>query len=230
MLWYKAWLELRWRFAFLAGSILILWLMPYWMPWIASAPVSRMWVGIQLEFVLLSIFAAIYMAGTGINTQTTYAATSGFHGSMLFTLSLPVSRWRLLAVRAGLGALMTGAAVILLAWHTLLHAPVSANGWQALACITRVLVCTMAVYAVSVLMACVLDEMWAFTGAVMVWSAVFMMQYRSDAVARLSPLRGLSLISYPVGAPMPWAMLAASLVLSGIFLGAALLVLKRKEY
>jgi hypothetical protein len=40
----------------------------------------------------------------------------------------------------------------------------------------------------------------------------------------------LSLISYPVGAPMPWALLAASLVLSGIFLGAALLVLKRKEY
>ena len=32
MLWYKAWLETRWRFIFALGSIVLLWFMPEWIP------------------------------------------------------------------------------------------------------------------------------------------------------------------------------------------------------
>src|SRR5260370_17949501 len=43
------------------------------------------------------------LGGAGIVTQPSLQATKGFHGSTLFTLSLPVSRLRLLAVRASIG-------------------------------------------------------------------------------------------------------------------------------
>ena len=70
---------------------------------------------------MLYIFTAIFLAGSGVNSQTTYGLTSGSHGSMLFTLSLPVSRRRLLFVRAGLGAIQTSVLVAILAGFTLLQ-------------------------------------------------------------------------------------------------------------
>jgi len=230
MLWYKAWLETRWRFAFLIGSILLVWLMPLWLPSLSAVPASRQWFGLQLESVLLCTFAAIYLAGAGINSQTMYAATSGFHGSMLFTLSLPVSRRRLLFVRAGLGAILTCILVIAMAGYALFHRPEPASASQALSYIARDVVCTMAVYSLSVLLACVLDEMWQFMGACFAWIAVYLLQSRFPVVALVSPLRGMSLIPYSGKVPTPWAPVLASLVLVGGLLYTSVLMLQRKEY
>src|ERR1017187_9106791 len=163
MLWYKAWIETRWRFALMVGLVLLTWLTPLWLPSIgirlpSGVPESRLWMGVHLGSVLLYIYTAIFLAGSGINSQTTYGATSGFHGSMLFTLSLPVSRRRLLFVRAGLGALQTSALVAIMAGFSLFQRPGATSALQSLAYITRAIVCNMAVYALSVLLACLLDE------------------------------------------------------------------------
>jgi hypothetical protein len=235
MLWYKAWLETRWRFVFMLGSVLLVWLAPQWLPSLGfrlppGVPASRLWMAIHLGSVLLYIVAANFLAGSGVNSQTTYAATSGFHGSMLFTLSLPVSRRRLLLVRAGLGALQTGVLVAIMAVYTLFHLPGGASTFQALEYIARAIICTIAVYALSVLLACVLDEMWQFYAACSCWIAFYLLQSRFAFVSWISPLRGMSLFSYPVTAPMPWAPVAASLALAGVFLCASVLVLQRKEY
>jgi hypothetical protein len=187
-------------------------------------------MGLQLGSVLLYIFTAIYLAGSGINSQTMYAATSGFHGSMFFTLSLPVSRRRLLLVRAGLGALLTCGLVVIMAGYILHLRPEATSALQALMYMTRVIVCSMAVYALSVLLACVLDEMWQFMVACIFWAVVFVLQSRIDLVARVSPLRGMSLISFPLTAPMPWTPVVASLVLTGVLLRMSVAVLQRKEY
>ena len=228
MLWYKAWLETRWRFVFVIGSMMLVWLTPLWLP--GAAPPERLWLGLQLGWVLLYIFAAVFLAGAGINTQTMYAATPGFHGSMLFTLSLPVSRRRLLFVRAGLGAIETCVFVAIMAGFALFQGPGATSALQALLYGTRAIVCTLPVYALSVLLACVLDEMLQFMGAGLCWSAVFLLQSRSVVVSRISPLRGMSLVSYPVTAPMPWAPIVASVVFAGVFLYASVLVLQRREY
>lgn len=233
MLWYKAWLETRWRFVFILGSILLVWVAPLWLPSTgvsAAVAASRMGRALQLESALLYIFAAIYLAGAGINTQTVYAATTGFHGSMLFTLSMPVSRRRLLLVRAGLGAILTGLLVAIVAGYTLLHQPGSASARAIVEYIARAIICTMAVYSLSVLMACVLDEMWQFMGGCCVWVAFFMLQSRFAVLSSLSPLRGMSLICYPLGGPMPWMTVLSSLAFAGAFLCASALVLQRKEY
>src|ERR1035441_1884922 len=91
MLWYKAWLETRWRFVFTIGWMMLPWLA---IPLLGVNP-ERLWRSLELESVLLYCFAALFLAGAGINSQTFYAATAGYHGSMLYTLSLPVSRRRL---------------------------------------------------------------------------------------------------------------------------------------
>jgi hypothetical protein len=187
-------------------------------------------MGVHLGSVLLYIVAANFLAGSGVNSQTTYAATSGFHGSMLFTLSLPVSRRRLLLVRAGLGALQTSVLVAVMAGYTLLQRPGGASALQAIEYIARAIACTMAVYALSVLMACVLDEMWQFYAACFCWIGFYLLQSRFAAISWISPLRGMSLISYPLAAPMPWAPILASLALAGVFLWASVVVLHRKEY
>lgn len=230
MLWFKAWLETRWRFAFLIGSMLLSWLMPLWLPSLSAVPSSRQWFGLQLESVLLSIFAAIYLAGAGINSQTMYAATSGFHGSMLFTLSLPVSRRRLLLVRAGLGAVLTCTLVVAMAAYVLFHRPEPTSTSQAIAYIARATVCSMAVYALSVLLACVLDEMWQFMGACLAWIAVYLLQSRFAVVAWVSPIRGMSISSYSSAAWMSLAPVLTSVVLVGVFLYSSVLILRRKEY
>src|ERR1035438_4815038 len=103
-------------------------------------------MGVHLGSVMLYIIAANFLAGSGVNSQTTYAATSGFHGSMFFTLSLPVSRRQLLFVRAGLGALLTSALVAILAGYTLFQKPGGASVFEALEYIVRSLACTTAVY------------------------------------------------------------------------------------
>ena len=235
MLWYKAWLETRWRFVFMVGSILLIWLTPLWLPFFGfrlpqGIPASNIWMGIHLGSVMLYIVAANFLAGSGVNSQTTYAATSGFHGSMFFTLSLPVSRRRLLFVRAGLGALLTSALVAILAGYTLFQKPGGANIFEALEYIVRSIACTTAVYGFSVLMACVLDEMWQFYAAGFFWMAFFLVQSRASFVAWISPLRGMSLFSYPSAAPFPWAPIVASLAFAGVCLCASVLVLQRKEY
>jgi hypothetical protein len=59
-----------------------------------------------LTFFLFLI--PLMLAGAGIKTQRIlFETTKGLQGSVYFTLSLPVSRLRLLATRAGLGMLET---------------------------------------------------------------------------------------------------------------------------
>jgi hypothetical protein len=233
MLWFKAWLEVRWRFAFMVGTILLIWLSPTWIGATGVQPgvaASRQWMGIQMGSVLLYVLSAIYLAGSGINSQTMYGATTGFHGSMFFTLSLPISRRRLLFARAGLGALLTCLLGVIMVGYILYQRPEATSALQALVYLTRVIACTLPIYALSVLLACVLDEMWQFMGACFFWIAVFILQAKFDWIARISPLRGMSLNCYPITAPMPWAVVLGALALAGFLTWAAVAVVQRKEY
>ncbi len=227
MLWYKSWLETRWRFIFSVGAIFLIRLPGLFRD---PPPADRLWFGLQLGSTLICIFAALFLAGAGINSQTTYAATSGFHGSMLFTLSLPVSRRRLFFVRAAAGAIEAGLVIAAMVGLTLYWAPFAVSASQVFQSGVRVLVCALPVYALSALLACVFDEVWQFTGATMCLAALWMLQSRSDLLARFSPLRGLSLVSYPATAPMPWAPLIASVAAAAVLLSASVLILDRKQY
>jgi hypothetical protein len=149
---------------------------------------------------------------------------------MLFTLALPVSRRRLLFARAGLGAFLTCILVVVMTGYILHLRPEATSVLQALIYLARVIACTMAIYAFSVLLACVFDEIWQFTGAFIFWTAVFLLQAKFDWIARISPLRGMSLNCYPITAPMPWGAVLGSLALTVLLTWVSVLVVQRKEY
>ena len=119
MLWLKGWLETRSRVAFAltwaAGFLLLF-----------GAGVARregappdVNTGLQAlsAMALVWVFVPVWLAGAGVRTQSAFGAgaTRGLHGSTHFTLSLPVSRARLLLVRATLGLLETAVVIGLLA-------------------------------------------------------------------------------------------------------------------
>jgi hypothetical protein len=83
---------------------------------------------------------------------------------------------------------------------------------------------------VAVLFSCLLETWWLFMAQSFFWTILLMLQFKFSVVAWLSPLRGMSLISYPLTAPMPWAPLLASVALAGVCLFASVVVLERKEY
>src|SRR5271156_3514225 len=95
MLWYKGWLETRFNvFALITVACLFSWVGP---------PAGQDLIGL-VGFLLAII--PLNLAGSGIKTQSPLIK-KGCHGSTYFTLSLPVSRFRLCATRAGLGMLET---------------------------------------------------------------------------------------------------------------------------
>src|SRR5215831_12155577 len=117
MLWYKYWLETRFRtlLGLAAPSFAII--------------VNGRTAGLHPE-VPATVFAFIWAAlpcwvglsGAGVRTQPTFRATKGEHGSMYFTLGMPVSRLRLLCTRAAVGLVEFAALVAIVcvaAWATI---------------------------------------------------------------------------------------------------------------
>jgi hypothetical protein len=104
MLWYKSWRETQYRLLFSLG-VAGFWLIVFFaMRFIAPPPGAR--PAANFAFIATTFVVVIYtwLAGAGIVTQPAFqAAGGGLYGSTQFTLSLPVSRFRLLAIRAGIG-------------------------------------------------------------------------------------------------------------------------------
>src|SRR5215472_11250642 len=111
MLWMKDWLETRWRFVFGLG------LGAFLLINVAAdnVPADQPFAIVKLVNILAFFWAviAIMLGGAGINTQAAFRATKGLHGSMYFTLALPVSRFRLLATRVAIGMLELTAVIML---------------------------------------------------------------------------------------------------------------------
>jgi ABC-2 type transport system permease protein len=124
MLWYKGWLETRWKLLFLLAFYTAVFVIGANSPPPAASPGSKAPAQVMAlagSSTALMMVACVMLAGTGIATQPSFVVTKGLHGSTLFTLSLPVSRFRLLALRASLGWLEVAGVVgsICGLWFTL---------------------------------------------------------------------------------------------------------------
>ena len=94
MLWYKSWLETRVRAA-VALFFMGVFLFGEYRS-VLAAP--RSLFDVEQSAWLVVPMICIMLSGAGIVTQPAFQATKGLHGSTLFTLSLPVTRFRLLAI------------------------------------------------------------------------------------------------------------------------------------
>jgi hypothetical protein len=135
----------------------------------------------------------------------------------------------LLLTRAGVGALEVVGFVLLAALIQLLLRPATLSASSLARYAGGALVSTLAIYALSTLLACLLDEMWQFSCAMLLLGALWMINLRLPAIIPFNPLHALNVSAYAQPGAMPWASMAVSGVIAALALGASLLLLNRKE-
>jgi hypothetical protein len=224
MLWYKAWLETRFRllFSLVIASFVLVSLYSK-----KATDVSAV-VGIATG---LAGLLTIMLAGAGITTQPAFQATKGLHGSILFTLSMPVSRFRLLAVRAGFGWLEMAAGISAVCcgmW--ILFPPGTVTARDMLDYAGTLIACASALYAISVLLATFLDDQWRVWGSGIVFAALWWLLNKTPLPSSMNIFRAMGEGSSLVAHTMPWTAMAFALGLATVLFFAAFRVVQYREY
>jgi hypothetical protein len=229
MLWYKGWLETRIKL-----------LMAFiWIGWFLGAEYFRGLtapaglVGLAVGATFVAALSPGLLAGAGIATQAAFQATKGLHGSTLFTLSLPVSRLRLLAVRAGLGWLaLAGMIGIMCSGMWILFPVLRARTTvpEMLEYAAALLACASGFYSISVLMATFLDDLWRIYGSLIAIGTLWLLFNTTPLPASVNIFRAMGEGSPLLAHAMPWTAIGVSLALAAILFFAALKVVQAREY
>lgn len=229
MLWMKAWLETRWRLLFALGLPLATLVLRATGGLTSPQDADRM-MGAMSFF---SIFAAVYLAGAGVRTQAAFQRMQGLYGSTYFTLSLPVGRFRLLAVRAGFGLMeITGinVAVIGTAWSLFPLVRANSTPFDLLQLILAAVVCTTCFYFVSVVLSTFLVETWQTFGS------LFLIGFAWWVVSRLGLPPSSNVFRFGADASplvthtLPWPAMLVSLIASAVLLLTASKIVQTREY
>jgi hypothetical protein len=223
MLWRKGWLETRFRWLFAMGIVALIFVA-------AGRGGSSVLLGNAA--VVVALFS-IMLAGAGINTQPALQATKGLHGSTLYTLSLPVSRLRLLAVRAGLGWLELAAGIAILCGGVWIVTPAlraNAAPWVMPMQVVTLIACASGLYSITVLLATFLDDFGRMWGSAISFAALWWVQSHTSWPASARVFWALTQGSPLVAHAMPWAAIAFSLGLAATLFCAALKIARTREY
>ncbi len=237
MLWYKGWLETRFKLLIVAALLVVFFVFVAIHPGLRSGHGARTAAGVAgaetpLE-TISTIWIFVLLAGAGIVTQPPFQATKGIHGSTLYTLSLPVSRLRLVLVRAGLGWLESAAAVMAMYFGAWLISPAMRES-QTLIELGEygaiVLVCGSALYFLAVFLATFLDDQWRIWGTLIVFFAWISLSIRGMLPEFLDVFRAIGKSSLQVVHAVPWVPMGFSAGLSAALFVATLWVARTREY
>lgn len=227
MLWYKGWLETRFRLVF---SLIVITLMFVLQAYAGDRVEAR---ALVLSAGISMWLLCVFLAAAGIATQQSLQAAKGLHGSTLFTLTLPVSRLRLMAVRATLGWLeMAGgvAAVCCLLWFLFPVIRASATPREMAEYTGVLIVCGTGFYCIPVLLATFLDDIWRVWGSFLCLGAIWWLAAKIPAPAALNILFAIGDGSPLLAHRVPWAAMAVSVGLAAVLLFAALKIAEAREY
>jgi ABC-2 type transport system permease protein len=235
MLWLKGWLETQFRLLFmLAFTALPLYVMRSAGAHASARSVSGIAAGLASHVIpFFIVFTCAFLAGAGIATQTPFQASKGLHGSTLFTLSMPVSRLRLLVVRAGIGWLETAAVIGILCWEMWLAMPLQRAGVTPIEMFEQaatLIACSSTVYFLAVLLGTVLDDQWRVWGTLIASVGIWLLCTQFSLPAFADIAHGIGKRSPIVAHTIPWNAMAFSLGLSAILFFAALKIAQRREY
>jgi hypothetical protein len=225
MLWYKAWRETRWRMLMLTGMVL----------WVLFATHSRGTFQPRpaSPLQIIWLLAPLMLAGSGLRTDPVLQPMKGLHGSMYFTLSLPVSRLRLFAVRAGAGLLETAAIIVAVSCTAGILFPelrVNASLAGGFVYVVTVFLCSCGIYGLSTLLATFLELLYQIWAG---FAAIFLSLWlvRTAEVPRsIDPFSAMGDLSPLATHVFPWAAIGVSLGLGTIFFLAALRVVQARQY
>ncbi len=240
MLWYKGWLETRFKVVFLLSFAvfpLVLTLAVGHHPTTRGqhAPTAAELAEAENGFGYFGMYYSIiplFLAGSGIKTE--YGSRKrGVRGSTYFTLSLPVSRFRLFATRAGLGMLET-VGILAIApyaiWAAIVEPgdpPVSLSNlfflWVSLSAGTSVF------YFVGTLLSTFMDEVYRNWVSLFGVALLLALLSKVPLLAPLNVFRAMGLPLFPPHS-IPWASMGISLGVAAVLGFAALRVVQTREY
>ena len=235
MLWLKGWLETRFRLLYmLAFTAVPLYAMHSAGAHASARSVSGLAAGLASHVIpFFIVFTCAFLAGAGIATQTPFQASKGLLGSSLFTLSMPVSRLRLLVVRAGIGWLETAALIGILCWEMWLALPLQGAGVTPIEMFEQaatLIACCSAVYFLAVLLGTVLEDQWRVFGTLIASAGIWLLGTKFSLPAFADIADGIGKRSPIAAHTIPWNTMAFSLGLSAILFFAALKIVQRREY
>jgi hypothetical protein len=234
MLWYKGWLETRWKLLFLlafyTASLIIGANTPP--PASPGTHVPPQVMGLTGFSSIALVLACVMLAGAGIATQPSFVVTRGLHGSTLFTLSLPVTRLRLLTLRASLGWLeMVGVIGCLCGmWLTFPVMRAVVTPLEMFRFAVTLIACGSVIYFVSVLFGTFLEEVFRIWGSMLAAGALWLLFNKTPVPASLNIFRAMAEGSPLIARSMPWAAMAFSAGLGAILFLVALKVARTREY
>jgi hypothetical protein len=233
MLWYKGWLETRFRLLFALGFMCVFVVLLHSAGAKAPPPGAKPVVGVALLAMVFAATASGMLSGAGINTQPSFQATKGIHGSMFFTLSLPVSRFRLLAIRAGLGWLETAGVIGALCCALWLALPVLRGAVTSIEMFEyagTLMACASALYFISVVLATFLDDLWRMFGSMIAFWGLWALSSYARLPVSVNIFRAMGEGSPLIAHTMPWTAMAFSLGIAAILFFAAIRIVQIREY
>lgn len=227
MLWRKGWLETRMHMAYLLGIFGLLFV------GMRTQPPDQIVGNIAGAAAYAVMMSSILFAGAGIATQPGFRAARGLHGSTAFTVSLPVSRFRLLATRASAGWLGMAGFVAALCCEIWIAFPVlrsSLTGLEMAGYAAALIACGSGLYFVSVLLATFLSDPWRVSGCMVGFATLWWFSVRTPLPAELNIFRALVQGSPLIARSMPWAAMGFSIVLAACMFFVALKIVQTREY
>lgn len=230
MLWYKGWLETRLKL------IVVLLAVCGFLIFLSNHSTRDVKISIPaLTGVpkISVIWICAFLAGAGIATQPALQATKGLHGSTMFTLALPVSRLRLLAIRAFIGWVECAGAIAIFCgglWLLIPPLRAAATAVEMLEYSVTLIACATALYFVSVLLATFLDDQWRVWGTMLVPFAFWWLSSQIKLPAFADLLHAVGNGSPLITHSMPWSTVAFSMGLAATLFFAALKVVQSREY
>jgi hypothetical protein len=229
MLWHKGWLETRYRLLFALGFVGLFQVLQY------KNGITPQGIFALVQFTVPVLVVMIYslLAGAGIATQPSLVASKGIHGSTLFTLTLPVSRLRLMSVRAAIGWLEGIGVIGVLCCALWLLSPAlrtMVGPGTMLQYAATLIACGSAIYFVSVLLGTFLDDQWRTWGTMLTSGGLWWLSMHTALPAFLDVFRGIGKGSPLITHTMPWNAILFSVLLAAVLFFAALKVLRAREY
>jgi len=230
---YKAWLETQFRLLFTLGLV-GLWLIIFFsMRSIAAPPGAKPAAAFALIATTQMLVIYSWLAGAGIATQPAFQAMKGLYGSTEYTLSLPVSRLRLLAVRAGIGWLEMASVIGTFCCGMWLVVPVvrgSVTPMEMFEYAVVLVACASSLYSLSVLLATFLDDIWRMKGGMIAFGTLWALSSLTPLPASVDIIRAMGDGSPLVAHRMPWTAMGFSLGLAAILFFAAWKIVQTREY
>lgn len=229
MLWLKAWLETRFR-------MIIPLFMVGWLLFATHSSTMRqreIIAVVQYSMPVIAMMIFIILAGAGIVTQSPFRVTKGLHGSMMFTVSLPVSRLRLVAVRAAIGWLEAACLAGLMCaciWRLSVALRTLATPAQMLQQACALVVCGSVAYFVSVVLATFLEDQWRIWGSMIVVGGMFWLSMKFPLPAAVDLIKAMGRGSPLVVHTIPWTTMGFAAGLSAVLFAVAVTIARMREY